>query len=114
MRGYEYYLINGQKIFVGKLILKYALIPSRNHQITWLRNIKFSKIHYAIYLNLFTDHGIAMNRIKSYESKFTDKWLSSIGVGLDLVTYYDRVFRVEYTINKEKESGVYLHFIAPI
>jgi outer membrane protein assembly factor BamA len=114
VRGYEYYLINGQKIFVGKLILKYALIPSRNHQITWLRNIKFSKIHYAIYLNLFTDHGIAMNRIKSYESKFTDKWLSSIGVGLDLVTYYDRVFRVEYTINKEKESGVYLHFIAPI
>ncbi|MCE1168297.1 MAG: hypothetical protein LWX70_09395 [Sphingobacteriia bacterium] len=114
VRGYEYYLINGQQFAVGKIILKYALIPSSTHEIQWLNNIKFSKIHYALYLNLFTDHGIAFNQIKAFDSMLSNKWLSSIGIGLDFVTYYDRVFRLEYTLNKEKESGFYLHFIAPI
>ena len=36
------------------------------------------------------------------------------GVGLDFVTYYDKVIRVEFSTNKLNEFGFFLHFVQPI
>lgn len=40
--------------------------------------------------------------------------LYGTGVGIDFVTYYDKVLRVEYGINGLGESGLFLHLVAPI
>ena len=39
--------------------------------------------------------------------------LYGAGLGLNVVTYYDKMLRIEYSINKEFEGGFYLHFEAP-
>ncbi len=114
VRGYEYYVIDGQKIGLIKTNLKYALIPTRVIQIEKIKSEKFSKIHYAFYLNLFTDAGYAAGKINNHETALSGKLLYSAGLGLDFVTYYDKVLRIEYTVNKQGESGFYIHFIASI
>ena len=35
------------------------------------------------------------------------------GVALDYVTYYDKILRIEYSINHLGEKGVFLHFSNP-
>jgi len=51
---------------------------------------------------------------KSPENPLNGKFLAGAGLGVDFVTYYDKVFRVEYTLNAEGESGFFLHFMAAI
>ena len=40
--------------------------------------------------------------------------LCGSGLSLDFVSYYDLVLRMEYSINRLNEKGLFLHFIAPI
>jgi len=35
------------------------------------------------------------------------------GLSLDYVTYYNKMIRLEFTINKLGEKGVFLHFSNP-
>jgi hypothetical protein len=42
------------------------------------------------------------------------QWLGGGGAGIDLVTYYDRLLRVEYSINRMGETGLFIHFMASI
>jgi hypothetical protein len=43
-----------------------------------------------------------------------NRFLFSAGAGFDLVTYYDRTFRLEYSVNGFGKGGLYLHLTAPI
>ena len=56
---------------------------------------------------------------RSWNSQFgeanplANEWLSGYGLGLDLVTSYDQVMRVEYALNALGEDGLFLHFSQP-
>ena len=43
-----------------------------------------------------------------------NKFIFGTGIGLDFVTYYDKVLRLEYGINDMGETGLFIHFVAPI
>ena len=43
-----------------------------------------------------------------------NKFIYGTGMGLDFVTYYDKVLRLEYGINDMGETGLFIHFVAPI
>ena len=116
IRGYEYYIVDGQQYLLFKNNFKFALIPSRIAVIDALKSIKFNTIPYAIYLNIFGDFGYVynQNKIQNAENDLQNKLLVGYGAGLDLTTYYDIVIRLECSINREGTPGLYLHFIAPI
>jgi hypothetical protein len=38
-----------------------------------------------------------------------NRWIYGYGAGLDFITYYDLVFRIEGAINHLGEAGIYLH-----
>ena len=116
VRGYEYYVVNGQNFGIFKNNLKFALLPRRNFEINLIKSQKFSKVHYAFYLNVFFDMGFA-NQIypdPELNNQLENTVLIGYGLGLDFVTYYDIVLRLEYAINRMGEQGIFLHFIAPI
>jgi hypothetical protein len=48
------------------------------------------------------------------ENPLANTWQFGYGIGLDYVTYYNLVFSVEYSLNRMGESGLFLHFAAPI
>jgi outer membrane protein assembly factor BamA len=114
VRSNELYVVDGQNYGLFKNNLKYSLLAPRNGKIPWIKTEKFNKIHYAVYLNLLFDAGYVHNNVFNPTSRLQNELIYGTGLGMDLVTYYDLVFRLEYSVNQFGEKGVYLHFMAPI
>jgi outer membrane protein assembly factor BamA len=116
VRGYEYYVVDGKHYIMLKTNLKFALFEPRNLQVGFIPSERFSKIHYAVYLNLFADGAYVSGLENTGETnnRLPDTFLRGLGFGVDVVTYYDKVVRFEYSMNKWGESGIFIHFIAGI
>ena len=113
VRGYEYYVVDGQDYGLIKTDLKFALIPQRVTTLKFIPTDKFNKIPWAIYLSLYGDAAFAPGN-QMYGNDLQNTLLVGYGAGINLVTYYDMVFRVEYSFNKMGESGLFISFIASI
>lgn len=109
LRAYEYYVINGQSYISGRAFLKYAIIPMQIHHIDFWGWEKFNKIHYSLFVNTFVDAGYVYDVMPNPSNKLPNSFLASAGVGVDLVAYYDMIFRLEYSVNRQKESGFFIH-----
>ncbi len=114
MRGYELYVINGQELGMVKSNFKYELIPRKIHRIKWIKSEKFGKLFYALYANLFFDAGYAYDKQNGQINPLANQLLWSTGLGVDFVTFYDIVIRLEYSVNKQKNTGLYVGLVAPI
>lgn len=114
VRAYEYYVVDGQNIGLAKLQFKYQLVKPASARLPIIPFEKFNKFHYAFYLGIFSDLGFVDDNTGYPENNLANKLLYGHGVGLDFVTYYDMVLRTEFAFNRFGESGIFLHFIAPI
>jgi len=114
VRGYEPYLISGTNFIVVKSNLKYQLMKPHIFKVPYLPFEKFNTFHFSVYLNALLDFGYIRDYTKSNNNTLSNNLLMGYGLGLDFVTYYDKVLRLEYSINKKGLSGIYLSFIAPI
>lgn len=114
VRGYENFVIDGQHFAVLKTNFKYALVPNRVNRIGFIGNEKFSLIHYALYVNFFADVGYVHDNLFFKGNPYSNTFLAGAGIGFDLVTYYDKVFRTEFSISRQGDRGIHLHLIAPI
>jgi len=117
VHGYEYYVIDGIDYFTYHVLFKYELFPTRIFHLRFIPFKKFNKIFLASYINCFFNTGYVIDNTVDYlthNNNLVNTMLYSTGLGLDLVTYYDRVLRIEYSINKMKERGFFIEFKAPI
>ena len=114
VRGYEYYVIDGQKFALFKTDLKFELIHKHELHAGFIPLDKFATIPYAFYLNLYGDAAYARDNQFSKYNPLANSWLYGYGAGIDFVTYYDLVFRLDFSINRLGESSLFLHFTAPI
>jgi outer membrane protein assembly factor BamA len=114
VRGYEYYVIPGQNFLLFRNNLKFALLPTRVISLPWSVLEKFRTIPYAFYLNGYFDAGYVRDRQFGNRNPLANRWQYGYGAGIDYVTYYNLVFRMEFSVNKFGESGFFLHFTAPI
>lgn len=114
VRGYEKYMVLGHHFALLKNNLKFTLLPTMKTDIRLIPMEQFSKIHLAIYTNLYADVGYVFNPYRPDLNPLSDKLLLGGGIGFDFVTYYDKVFRVEFSINREGEFGVFFHYIPSI
>jgi len=113
VRGYEYYVVDGQDYGLIKTDLKFALIPQRTTTVKFIPTDKFNKIPWAVYLSIYADAAFAPGHAYNGNTLQNDI-LFGYGAGFNLVTYYDMVFRFEYSFNKMGESGFFINFIASI
>lgn len=117
IRGYENYIIDGPNYFMLKNAMKTTLLPTKIIHIKRLPFKKFNKIHFTIYAKLFFDAGYVSD---SYHpsgwmgNDLVNRFLYSGGAGIDFVTYYDKMIRIEYALNRRGEGGIYFHFSVPI
>jgi outer membrane protein assembly factor BamA len=114
VRGYEYYVIDGQNIGIAKAQFRFSLLQPKVYRMGFIPNEKFSKMHFAIYSSIFADVGFVDDQIGYPANNLANEWLFGTGVSLDFVTYYDLVLRTEFSFNKMGESGLFIHFVAPI
>jgi hypothetical protein len=113
VRGYEPYVFFGQVALLAKSNYKFQLVSPKEFTLPLIRKWKkFSKAHFALYWNVYSDIGYVYQNLRS--NTLNNQLLWGIGTGLDWVSYYDMVIRTEVSINKNGQGGFYLNFVAPI
>ncbi len=113
VRGYEYYVVDGESFVLGKGNVVLQLFRPRTQRVEAMPLEAFRTLYFALYLDLFVDAGRVWDGRYSAANFLANEWMSGYGAGLDLVTSYDQVVRGEYTFNALGEHGFFLHFTQP-
>ncbi len=112
VRGYELYVIEGPYYGLAKTTFK-KLIFSRNYHWSDMPLEQFRHIPLAIYLKTYADFAYVANydyyERRDFNTRLSDKLLSGVGLGFDVVSAYDIVLRFEYSFNGEGEKGFFFH-----
>jgi outer membrane protein assembly factor BamA len=114
VRGYEYYVIDGQTFSVLKTNINYQLIQPKLVKLPLQKLEKFNKIPYSVFVSAHADAGFVKDKFFYASNFLNNKTIYGFGAGISLVTYYDFVLRLDYSINHLKENGVFVHFMAPL
>ena len=110
IRGYEYYVMDAQSYGIVKTNIKFALIKKKEMEWDWVPIKKFSKPYFSVYLSGFFDFGFANDQLYATQNPLSNNWAYGYGLGIDVTGFYDFIMRLEYSFNRENESGVFLHF----
>ncbi len=114
IRGFELNVIEGQQLFVHKNSLRYRILNVGFDLSDYMPIEEFAYFPIKLYASANFDHGYVRDRNKIPENaRLTNEYLYGYGVGLDLVSFYDMVFRFEYSINSQRETNFFINFRAP-
>ena len=114
MRGYELYVMDGQSYALFKSNVHFQLFNGNRISLPFIPKEQFSETLLRVYAGAHFDVGYVDDRLYFRVNPLNNEWQYGGGIGLDFVTYYDLVLRVEYSRNKLGEGGIYLHFTKPI
>ena len=101
----EYYVVDGMLGLIGRFNLGYDLgtlklkLP--------VKNKTYNSIPFKFYGKIHTDVGYCYNPYIN-NNLFNNKALHTYGIGLDIVTIYDIVFKLEYSFNQLGQKGFYI------
>jgi outer membrane protein assembly factor BamA len=110
VRGYEFYVIDGTHFALLQGNFKVAVLKPKPVSIPFVPSEKFSETFISMYANLFFDAGYVNGPTFRATNSLVNEYLYSMGVGFDVVTYYDKVMRVEGSINALGNFAVFVHF----
>ncbi|WP_291788859.1 BamA/TamA family outer membrane protein [Cecembia sp.] len=114
IRGYELNVVEGQQVIVHKNSLRFKLLDTGLDIGNYMPLDEFAYIPFRVFLSANFDHGYVNDRNQVPENlRLTNRYLFGYGLGLDLVSLYDMVFRVEYSINSQNEGAFFLNIRAP-
>lgn len=109
LHGYEYYIVDGLDMAYLKSVLRFSL---------WQNEFRFGKIMpikafrnmpIKLFLNLNNDFGYANDPFEKETNFLNNRLLWGAGLGLDIVLFYDKVLKIEYSFNHLFENGLFLH-----
>ena len=110
VRGYQLYVIDGQHYAVGKANLKYELFNIKK-DIPFIPLRQFRTVPLAMYPKVFFDVGYAQDNVFGKDKNpLANQTLWGAGVGVDVVTYYNSVFQLDFSYNSLKQFGVFFNF----
>jgi hypothetical protein len=106
LRGLEYYVVDGVaggfvRNTVGKEFFSYTFK-------TGLRSKTYAAIPFKFYLKAYGDVGYVYNKNNNRLNMLNNKMLYTGGIGLDIISIYDVVLRVEYSFNQLNQNGLFV------
>jgi outer membrane protein assembly factor BamA len=115
IRGYEVNVIEGQQLIVHKNSLRYELLNLAFDISAFMPIEEFSVFPFRAYLSANFDHGYVNDKNRIPENlRLTNKYLYGYGLGLDIVSLYDLVFRFEYSINNQGTGNFFINVKSPL
>jgi len=114
VRGYDPYVIDGRHYALTNQGISYRLFDAGRLKVRGLNNPKINSVPLVLYLNTFADAGYVSTSSIGPNNRLPGQLLASTGLGLHLVTYYDRVFTVEYTRTLRGVGGFFFRSEFPI
>ena len=113
VRGYEDYVVDGNDFILVKNEFKFRFLNVPVQTLPLFGVKQFNKAYYALYLTLFSDWGYLTSPSPYVVNDFlANQQLWGNGVGIDLVAYYDLIWRFEYSFNALGQHGLFIHFQA--
>ncbi len=109
LRGLETYVVDGVGGVIGKATVIRELFDFKI-RFPW-RNKFIDEIPFKIFFKVYGDVGFAYNPQNSIGNiRLSNKLLSTAGLGIDVVSFYDIVFKFEYSFNQLNENGLFLQW----
>ncbi|WP_144017474.1 BamA/TamA family outer membrane protein [Ekhidna lutea] len=113
LRGYDLNIIEASSYVMQRNEFKHQLF-GRKYDISKAMPLRqFQTLPITIYAKIFFDQGYAIG-FPNYEGSalLTDKYLYSIGTGLDLVIINDITFRFELSKNAENQTHFFINLLS--
>lgn len=115
IRGFELNVIEGQQTVVHKNSFRYQLFNIAYDISAFMPIEEFSHFPVRAYLSANFDHGYVKDKnLLPENARLTNSYLYGYGLGLDLVTFYDQVFRFEYSVNSLGTGSFFINVRAPL
>jgi outer membrane protein assembly factor BamA len=109
LRGFDFYVIDGQHFIMLKQNLNTTLLGEKIIKINIIPSEKFNQIPLSIYGGVFGDVGYVSDNKYMNINVLSNKLLYGIGAGLHIVSYYDQVLTVECTLNSLRQYGIFVN-----
>lgn len=112
VRGFERYVVDGNRYFIGKMSLKTPLMTTKYLNLPLLKQFRgLRNIPAAVYAGTFFDLGyVSQQPMVSMSNNLPNQWLSSAGFGIDFLFYWDKLMRVEISRNSLGDYGLFFNF----
>jgi outer membrane protein assembly factor BamA len=112
VRGFQYYVINGQNYFFLKSDVNFKILEYKIPMFPSSKQLYTQYLPVHLHARLHSDYGYVRDRFYFNENPLSNRHLASAGIGLDLALYYyNIVIQTEYTVNNLWEKDLYLRFI---
>jgi len=108
LSGYEYYVIDGLSGGLTRAFLTRQLV---NHvlRIPYKKDKEPIRVPIRLMARSFLQGGYVHDPVVPPGGRLANRWQYSGGLGLDLLLFYDLLFRLEYSVNRFGENGLFLH-----
>ena len=121
IRGYEVNVLDGQHFLLFKNEYRFRVISFRfkdfkkvKEKNKVLLNSTLTFLPFNIYLTAYFDAGYVWDKYFEQNNSLKNKWQFGYGIGINLLTFNDRLLRLEYSANRYLQHGFYIHFEQPL
>ncbi len=121
IRGYEINVIDGQHFLLFKNEYRFRVFDLQLKKLKKLQaknspilNSSLAYLPFNMYLTGYFDAGYAWDYYTVQNNQYRNKWQFGFGVGVNLVTFNDKLLRLEYSCNRYLQHGFYIHFEQPL
>lgn len=105
MRGLEYYVIDGVAGVIGRTTVQHQLLQ---FNLKVAAGKKQQDLPFTFYGKIYSDAGYAYDK-NPQNTLLNNKMIYTWGFGLDMITFYDVVFKFDYSFNQFGKSGLFIH-----
>lgn len=106
LQGLEYYVMDGVAGAVGKATARRQILSFSLKSPNMVK--RDINVPVRVLAKTFVNTGYAYNR-GSGITHLNNRWLTTCGIGADVIVAYDIVFKFDYSFNQFGESGLFFH-----
>ncbi|MEQ9425413.1 MAG: BamA/TamA family outer membrane protein [Cyclobacteriaceae bacterium] len=114
VRGYELSVVEGPVWMLNRNSFRKKIFGKEFKIRNFTKLDQFAKFPLQLYLTTFLDTGWAEAYPGVDQSRFNNTLLMGTGIGLDIVTFYDVVLRLEYSYSLENDFNFFFNVRAAI
>jgi outer membrane protein assembly factor BamA len=108
MQGYEYYVVDGVAGGYFKTTLTREVVNFNIRIPPTKKGKEAQRIPFRIFAKVYGNTGYVHNP-QPGDNFLSDKMLYSGGFGIDILTFYDVTFKLEWTFNQLGQNGIFVH-----
>ena len=108
MQGYEYYVVDGVAGGYTKATISREMLNFRIRVPKLKKNKEAEYIPFRVFAKMYGNTGYVHNP-QPGENMLSNKMLYSGGFGIDILTFYDVTFKLEWSFNQLGQNGLFLH-----